>query len=384
MRLVSLAFLSALTACSAKGTTTLGGCPDGTADDGDGNCIEVDAEDTPNEGGNGTTDQADEEDENDTGASIDEEDTAVPDTDILCDFSISETKPINGDNDISWWSDVTFFISDDSLVEANISVSNTEGDVVEGTTSIIENAVIWTAEIGLDPDTIYSANIDGCEDDRAIEFTTASINDPLETDVSGDTFALDLSTATWVKPAGIGALLGGGLDMSILVGVEDASDTVDFIIAIPEAETIEQDYCLPTIDFDPIDFSYSPHFRIGPVDMPLTLMDYLVVIYSVDISGIFVSDGTGMEDVQLAGAIDLRDLKELLEELLSSTPDTACLLLGSFGVTCDACPSDGEELCIDVELVNIVATSTGTTIDVVETADTHPECEGGTDEPPEL
>jgi len=112
-----------------------------------------------------------------------------------------------------------------------------------------------------------------------------------------------------------------------------------------------------------------------------------VTIYDMDISGLFLPDGSGMEDVNMAGAIDLRDIGDALGDLsggLLSDPETACTLIVTFGVSCNTCPSDGENLCIDVELDKIEAYSTDTVIEPVEEADTHPDCEGGTEETPEF
>ena len=359
MRPFFIAMLFVLSACSPKGQITLGECPAGTSDDGSGNCIEDDPPETEPED---PETEPETESETDTGGEID------------CEIGLAETVPITGAEDIYWWSDVTFIL-DGTDPSASITVETTSGESISGTTTVLDTMVTWTADDGLNGNESYVATIDWCNGEEYIEFSTGSRADPLETDVTGETYALDLGSATWVKPEGIGSVLGDGLDVNILVGVEDASDDLDFVVAIAETGTVEQDYCLPTLDFEPTDFDYSPYFVIGPVDMPISLLGYSVTIYDVDIFGKFIADGSGMEEVELAGAIDLRDLGDLLVELLSVPPDAACILLGTFGVSCNACSSDGEELCIDVELTEIIASATGEVVELVEEANTHPECD---------
>jgi hypothetical protein len=206
----------------------------------------------------------------------------------------------------------------------------------------------------------------------------ADTGTPLATDVTGETYAVDLSTATWEEPAGIGAFLGGTLDAKILIGVEDASDTIDFLLAIPDGDSLDQDYCIPTIDFEPISFASSPFFEIGPVDLPINLLSYSLTIYGMNIDGTFQADGSGMNNISISGALDLRDLEDALGGLsggVVSNAEGACDLIEILGVSCTSCPSDDEELCLSVSLTDVEATATGTELEVVEEGVVHPECE---------
>ena len=61
--------------------------------------------------------------------------------------------------------------------------------------------------------------------------------DPPEVDVTDKSYAIDLSTAEWVKPeAGlITGFLGDALDVKVLMAVEEANDdTLDLVGALPE------------------------------------------------------------------------------------------------------------------------------------------------------
>ena len=257
-----------------------------------------------------------------------------------------------------------------------MSVLAGNGEPIAGDTEIDDEQVTWTANMV--PSTEHTATLTWCGGEASTTFTTSSTGAPLETDVTGEAYALDLSTATWEEPAGLGALLGDALNATILVGVEEASDIIDFLIAIPEAGTDEQDFCSPTLDFDPISFDSSPFFEIGPADLPVNLMGFSLTIYDMNINGTFQPDGGGMDNIKIAGSLDLRDLEDTLDELtggIASDADAACDFALLLGVGCSACPSDGVENCLSVSLTDIEATATGTELAVVEEAGEHPECE---------
>jgi hypothetical protein len=248
---------------------------------------------------------------------------------------------------------------------------------IDGTVTMDEEQVIWAPTTGLTPNSAHTATISWCGDEASIGFTVSTVGEPLETDVTGQTYALDLNSATWVTPTGLDTLIGDSLNMSILFGIEEASDILDFMGAIPVSGTTDQDFCVPTLDFDPISFERSPYFEVGPVDMPISMMGYSLSIYDMNISGTFDADGEGIQAVGLAGALDLRDIAPALGELsggLVTDAASACDMLVMLGITCDDCPTDGESVCIGLELTDIDATATGVSLEIVAEADTHPEC----------
>jgi hypothetical protein len=207
--------------------------------------------------------------------------------------------------------------------------------------------------------------------------------EPLEEDINGKSYAIDLSTATWVKPDSplLTGLLGDSLNVKVLIGVEEATDEVlDLVGALPDTDSEElvQDVCMPTLDFDPIDFALSPYFQVGPTDFPVSMMGISLTIWDMNISGIFEPDGAGMYGVGLSGALDLRDLSDVELDLPIdlSDPDEACGLLGSLlSIECEACPSDDEPYCIGLILEDILAEEVDLTIDPVSEDEPHPDCD---------
>ena len=207
--------------------------------------------------------------------------------------------------------------------------------------------------------------------------------DPLEEDINGKSYAIDLSSAEWVKPDSplLSGLLGDSLDLKVLIGVELATDEVlDLVGALPDtdSEDLVQDVCLPTLDFDPIDFTLSPYFQVGPTDFPIDLMGFSLTLWDMNISGIFEPDGAGMYGIGLSGALDIRDLGDIELDLPIdlSDPDQACELLGSFlSIECETCASDDEPYCIGVILEDILAEEVELTVEPVSEDEPHPDCD---------
>ena len=210
--------------------------------------------------------------------------------------------------------------------------------------------------------------------------------EPLEEDVSGMSYAIDLSTGVWVEPSPlIGSLLGDALDVKVLMSVEEATEeTLDLVGALPDTDSdeLEQDICLPTLDFDPIDFSDSPFFRVGPTNFPIELMGISLTLWDMDISGIFESDGEGMYDLGLAGTFDIREIGDALGDTdvglpidLSDPEGTCDLLTSILSVDCEACPSDDEPYCIAIELEEITAEKVDATVEPITEDEIDPDCE---------
>ena len=364
MRTVQLLSLLLVTACSSKGESVSDNCPDGMADDGAGNCAVVESDTEPDS-------YAD-----DTGAGADADadaDGGLED----CTATLQNMSPSDGETGVYFRDSVSFWLSEtDSTAEVVVLSAN--GEPVAGSTAVSEEHVMWTPSANMTPDTDHTAILTWCGGEASMSFTTSETGAPLETDVTGETYALDLSTATWEEPAGIGSLLGDALNAKILVGVEEASDVIDFLIGIPSGDSVVQDFCSPTLDFDPISFDSSPFFEIGPADLPISMLGYSLTIYDMNINGTFQSDGSGMDHIRVSGSMDLRDLEDTLESIsggIVSDADSACDLVLMLGVACAPCPSDDVANCLSVSLTDIEATATGSELQVVEAAGEHPECE---------
>ena len=269
----------------------------------------------------------------------------------------------------------------------------TVGECPEGST--LNDAGECEEEIGsLNNDEEGNVTGDGEEDDDSDDGDDDTEDadevpedlEPLEEDVTGFSYAIDLSTGVWVKPSPlIGGLLGDALDVQVLMSVEEATDeTLDLVGALPDTDSEElvQDVCLPTLDFDPIDFSDSPYFRVGPTNFPIELLGFSLTIWDMDISGIFTSDGAEMTDIGLAGTLDVREIGEALGDtevglpVDLSDPDGTCDLLTSLlSIECEDCPSDDEPYCIAIELEEITAEKVEATVEPITEDEIDADCE---------
>ena len=360
LRLLFIALPMAL-GCSSKGSTTVGDCPDGLTLDAQGSCVESEAS-VNDDTATPTTDPDEEEPESDP-----------------CTVEVVSTTPGDGEDDV-YWRDALVFQLDGPDETATVTVSDSEGDALNGTLDNADGLLVWTATDGLVPDAEHIATLTWCGGETAIEFATSSLGSPLESDVDGNTYALDLGSATLVKPTGLDMFLGDALDIQLLVGVEVTGTELDFIGALTDATTLEQDECAPTFGFDRVDFSASPFFEAGPVDLPIEILDVSLTMWGMYLSGTFESDGAGMAEMGLEGALDIRELGPAFGDALGglidlSDPDSACSTVALFGVNCEECPSGDGDYCIGVDLEDIEAEKTDTTVTPIAAEDISEDCE---------
>jgi hypothetical protein len=268
--------------------------------------------------------------------------------------------------------------------EATITVSDAGGNALEGGTSWVGNNLVFQPSAPLAAQSDYSATLSHCAGDSTVSFRTSDIGSALEGDAStlvGNTYVVSLEGARFVKPAGVGSLLLGMLEQDILLGVVSVSDTeIEMNGALSETTSSAQDRCEPSIDFpDAADFTGAPFFSIGPQDTTLSAGGYDVAISQLQIAGDFTSDGSQIGGAILSGEIDARDLVGalvgggLLEE---EDPDAVCDLIGTFGVACETCASDGADYCLAIYVDQITANADDQTLVAQEECDPEACAEG--------
>ena len=155
-------------------------------------------------------------------------------------------------------------------------------------------------------------------------------------DPAGRTYVVDLASGRFIKPAGVGDLIGGLLENSILIGVVSSGSELEIRGAISQEGNTDQDTCLPTLDdFPNADFTSTPYFEIPEGDVSISVAGFTVQINSMSISGTFSSDASYFGGGTVSGEIDARDLGPLLKGQVDDTsPDYLCSLLAGFGVSC--------------------------------------------------
>ena len=279
------------------------------------------------------------------------------------------------------------FVFDGLDEDATVSVTDGAGAAVEGSTSWVDSNLVFQPAAPLAASSDYSATMTHCAGTSTVTFRTGTLGTPLDegVDLVGKTFVVGLDGARFVKPAGVGSLLLGLLEQDILLGVTNVTDTeIEMIGAISRDDSSDQDRCEPSIDFpEPADFTSAPFFSIGPENTTLSASGYDISINQLNVAGDFTSDGSAIGGAILSGEIDAREIVGalvgggLLEE---EDPDAVCELIGTFGVSCDACSSDGQAFCLSIYVDQITANADDQTLVAQDECDPEACSEGCDDE----
>ena len=279
---------------------------------------------------------------------------------------------------------IDFKFTKDKDEEAAITLADAAGADVAGATEWIGDTIRFTPGAPLANGATYVATLTHCAGSADVSFKTGDLGGTLADgpeSLIGKTYAVALGEARFVKPEGVGSLLGGLLTQDILIGITDANATeISMMGALSLEGSTEQDTCEPSIEF-PVaaDFSGAPFFAIEADELALTVSDFTVGIKDFTLSGDFASDGSYIGGAVLAGLLDARDLVDalvgggILEE--GSTASSVCDLIGAFNVACEPC-SDGEVSCLSIHVDQIMADETGTSLVALDECDPA-TCEGG-------
>jgi len=280
------------------------------------------------------------------------------DTETTCENAIEGLTPADGATDVIYTTDVRVtFEEEDSATM--LSLASADGDVA-GATSNEGSTYIFTPDAPLMPSTEYTVTIENScgELESKPMFTTSDLGEPVAdpSTLVDNTYLVDITGGDWLKPPGIGSVIGGlldGVDLNIFVGVfgYDAGMNEITMIGALGSDESTQDECSPSIAFNenPADFSENPYFSIETDELSIDAgLGDPIVIGDVTLGGVFASDGSELAGVTLAGTLDARDLSGIIPPELGDP----CTLLVTFGVACEEC-SDGEDQCLSVEVANI-------------------------------
>jgi hypothetical protein len=302
------------------------------------------------------------------------DDTGKDDTAIEgCDNGIDETYPEAGATDAYWRADIEFALDDPD--ESGPSIVLTQGGTeVAGTSWTSEDleTVYFTPDASLDPATAYEATLTYCVGDATIDFTTSTLGEDLSGDILNKTYVIDLASARFVEPAGVGELIGEFVTMNVLVGVA-AIDGADITMmgALSVEGGSDQDFCTPTFDLA-ADFTETPYFVIAADSIELAVAGYVIPLQNFEVSGTFAADGSYFGGGILAGMVDARDIVDMIDEVDSW--EDACNLTASFGAPCIAC-DDGTESCLSLRADQILAEENPGQVLEIVTEEGHPNCE---------
>lgn len=297
--------------------------------------------------------------------------TEPPDSDE-CDLSIDETWPEEGQS-IYHRADLEFFLSDpDPDMTPGVALADEIGDI-PGETWFSEDqeTVYFTPAAPLDPLTAHTATITTCRGDASVTFGTSELGQPLEVDVTGQTWAVALTQGRVLRPENVGDLIFELGVPPVLVEVQQVDDNLELLGALA-LEDGTQDLCTPTIPFPSADFGENPYFEVPASLVTLDVAGVLLPVHEFVLEGTIAPDGTWFGGAIIGGELDARELADLFSEV--DGPDELCNLTASFGAPCEPCTTDQATYCLGILVDRLIGE--GVDIDLVEVLDpsADPDC----------
>ncbi|MCO4769565.1 MAG: hypothetical protein KDA24_05995 [Deltaproteobacteria bacterium] len=300
-----------------------------------------------------------------------DDDTVGNDDDAAC-AGILSVSPEQDETDV--FGDKVAVTWDAVPTGGALAVTDEAGAAVAGSTTDDDNGrtLIFTADSTFTASTTFSVTISwDCEADVAYDFTTGPYGDAVgtESDLIGRAFNLDLASADFVEPAGVGALLQGFLvDVYVIFNPTADSDLANgnmhIVGAVGELDggDIVQDECNETLPFTagedgevgtaddaPADWQ-NPDMELEADSLALSVQGVEAEIQDLLISAKFHPELTGFVGGTFAGKIDTRALVGLLD---SEDPNAICdLVTETVGIECEDC-GGGENFCLGVVAENV-------------------------------
>jgi len=178
-------------------------------------------------------------------------------------------------------------------------------------------------------------------------------------------FHLDLASATFTEPPGIGSLLAIYLaDVYLVAHVSSlvqGNNSADIFMAVTDLSggVFVQDLCDETISLSEGAFWNDPNLHVEFAEFPIAVDAYTCSIYDVEIGWTFAANGNALFDGVFEGEFDTRCLDPLIDP--GAGEGAACDLLASLGIGCIPCSNSGEPFC----LVMAAEAMEGARVDVV-------------------
>ncbi len=304
------------------------------------------------------------DDDDDTSVTDDDDDVTDDDDD---DAEIKETEPQEGDNDFYHRNSIFVEFTDD-VTAAEITLVDDGGTAVTGDNALNDNSTMLefnpfgvSDTDHLEPNTSYTATITW--DDHApvdLHFQTSEVGTATNiADIIGFDYFLDLGSATFTEPPGVGSLLSQYIaDVYVIVhvvAIDEGTGNIDVFGGIVDKEGNDyvQNLCDPTLamtEEEPGTWD-NPYMQIGPTDFHLAIEGYEATIADLKIGGSFTPDASAMVGGTFDGMMDTRVLDELIDP--GADEGAACDLLSSLGIDCEDCPDGSGAFCLTVSAYGI-------------------------------
>ncbi len=273
-----------------------------------------------------------------------------------CEVTIADTNPNDGKMGWFYREAVTLTFSE-SNPDISLTLSDSAGndEAVSFTWDDSRmNATVLPDDGAWTPGETHSLGISLCGNTPSISFGVSEFGMDLEVEESaliGNTYFIDLSTATYIEPPGVGSLLGLFLDMPLLLGVSSIDGgIIDFEAGLGTLEGSSSEWS--TVGdhwlFDGADFSNSPYFSAQTELLDIPYGDVVIPVHDFAISGTFAADASSIGFATFTGLGDTSTMGPLMN--LGSDPEVLCTeVLQTYGIDCIACPGDSPlDTCIQL------------------------------------
>jgi hypothetical protein len=286
---------------------------------------------------------------------IPEDPRDIDDTSITedCEITILDTSPSTGA--IGWFYrdpiTLTFSEANPDIAITATSSSGEEAVSFEWDDSRM-NATIMSDSGTWSPAETYNLAVALCGNTPTLEFTTSEFGSTLEVEEAGligKTYFIDLSTANYIEPPGVGTLLSFFIDTPLLFGVAVIDgDIIDFEAALGDQDDVTGEWQTygSNWNFSGADFSDSPYFEANTDLLSIPYGDVEIPVYGFSLTGTFSPDGNSIGFAVFSGLGDTSNMGVLMN--LGNDPGAVCEeVLGSVGIECEECP-EGGKYCVQL------------------------------------
>ena len=283
---------------------------------------------------------------------------------VDCDATVSSTPSVELPTSSWFFRDAVELTFDEVNVALNLTLTDSSGaDIAVGyewnesreIAYVIPDSGTWMG------DEDYTLVADFCGTSETLTFGTSEYGTPMTdaaTSLVGNTYNIDLASAEYSHPPGIGTLLSQNIDQPLLFGIETATDTsLDFIAALGMyTNTGGIDQTTGLWFFPGADFNTSPYFEASSESLVIQYGSIDIPIFDFQVSGTFSADA---QTIGMAHFEGLGDTRGIAIEL-TQDENGLCTLLAASGSDCVPCPNatGDEAYCVflagDIEEVLLV------------------------------
>ena len=179
--------------------------------------------------------------------------------------------------------------------------------------------------------------------------------------VEGQNYFVDLGSATFTEPPGIGSLLAQYIaDVYLIIRVlevDESEEALDLIAATCDKDGNDyvQDPCVPTYSLGEDTELDCPYFEARFEEYVFQIEDTRCAVWDMTFGGSFSADTRSIAGGILAGEMDARCLDALIDP--HGGEGAACELLASLGIDCQACSDGSGPTCLAVDAHGIYSES---------------------------